>query len=102
MSDENTLDEEIIDISVFFKMFSDPTRLKILYLLEQEQELGVGTIAERLNMGQSAISQQLKVLRGSRLVRFRKDGRNIMYRLSDEHIHSILKLGKEHYEELLG
>ena len=102
MSDENTLDEEIIDISVFFKMFSDPTRLKILYLLEKEQELGVGTIAERLNMGQSAISQQLKVLRGSRLVRFRKDGRNIMYRLSDEHIHSILKLGKEHYEELLG
>ena len=102
MIDENTLEEEIIDISVFFKMFSDPTRLKILYLLEQEQELGVGTIAERLNMGQSAISQQLKVLRGSRLVRFRKDGRNILYRLSDEHIHSILKLGKEHYEELLG
>lgn len=101
MIDDTTLDEEIIDISVFFKMFSDPTRLKILYLLDKEHEIGVGTIAERLNMSQSAISQQLKVLRGSRLVRFRKDGRNIIYRLSDDHIHKILQLGMEHYEELL-
>lgn len=101
MIDEHTPEEEIIDISDFFKMFSDPTRLKILYLLDIHGEVGVGTIADTLNMSQSAISQQLKVLRSSRLVRFRKEGRNIIYRLSDDHIHSILKLGQEHYEELL-
>ena len=101
MIDEHTPDEEIVDISEFFKMFSDPTRLKILYLLDVKGEVGVGTIAEILNMSQSAISQQLKVLRSSRLVRFKKDGRNIIYRLSDDHIHRILTLGQEHYEELL-
>ena len=94
-------DEEIIDISDFFKMFGDPTRLRILFLLDKEGELGVGKISQSLSMTQSAISQQLKVLRSSRLVRFRKEGRNIIYRLSDDHIHKILKLGLEHYEELL-
>ena len=101
MIDEHTPDEEIIDIADFFKMFSDSTRLRILYLLDLKGEVGVGAIAESLNMSQSAISQQLKVLRASRLVRFKKNGRSIIYRLSDEHIHRILQLGQEHYEELL-
>lgn len=92
-------DDDIIDMADFFKVFGDPTRLKILFLLD-EGECGVGEIATRLEMSQSAISQQLKVLRASRLVKFRKDGRNISYRLSDDHIHTILSLGAEHYAEL--
>ena len=93
------LEEEIVDISEFFKVFGDPTRLKILFLLEKG-ELGVNAISESLGMQQSTISQQLKLLRARRLVRFRKEGRNVVYRLNDEHIHSILALGMEHYEEL--
>lgn len=93
------LEEEIVDIADFFKVFGDPTRLKILFLLEQG-ERGVGAISEELGMQQSAISQQLKLLRACRLVRFRKDGRNVLYRLNDEHIHEILALGTEHYKEL--
>lgn len=102
MAESYLSEEEIIDIADFFKMFGDSTRLRILFLLEKEGELGVNKISESLNMSQSAISQQLKVLRASRLVRFRKEGRNIIYRLSDDHIHKILNLGLEHYEELLG
>lgn len=99
---ENFLsDEEIVDISDFFKVFGDPTRLRLLILLDRNEEMGVGSIADALAMSQSAISQQLKVLRASRLVRFRKDGRSAIYRLSDDHIHKILTLGIEHYEELL-
>ena len=62
------LEEELIDIADFFKVFADPTRLKILFLLN-EGECSVNTIAERLEMNQSAISQQLKTLRSSRLVK---------------------------------
>lgn len=94
-------DEEIMDVSDFFKVFGDPTRLRLLILLDMNGEMGVGAIADTLSMSQSAISQQLKVLRSSRLVRFRKEGRSSIYRLSDDHIHRILKLGIEHYEELL-
>ncbi len=94
-------DEEIIDISDFFKVFGDPTRLRLLILLDKNGEMGVGAIADALSMSQSAISQQLKVLRTSRLVRYRKEGRNAIYRLSDDHIHTILTLGIEHYEEQL-
>jgi len=94
------LEEEIVDIADFFKVFGDPTRLKILFLLERG-ERGVNSISEELCMQQSTISQQLKLLRARRLVRFRKDGRNVLYRLSDKHIHDILSLGIEHYSELL-
>lgn len=100
MEYQDYTDEEIVDISDFFKLFGDPTRLRILMLLDCKGELGVTRISEELQMSQSAISQQLKVLRASRLVRFRKEGRNIIYRLADDHIHSILELGFEHYEEL--
>ena len=95
------LEEEISDIADFFQVFGDSTRLKILFLLEQG-ELPVHAIAETLGMQQSTISQQLKLLRASRLVRHRKEGRNIHYRLNDDHIAKILTLGVEHYEETLG
>ncbi len=95
-------DEEIVDMADFFKVFGDPTRLRILFDLWQKGEVAVNSISEDLSISQSAVSQQLKLLRASRLVRFRKDGRSILYRLSDDHITKILQLGLEHYDELLG
>lgn len=89
-----------MDIAEFFKVFGDPTRLKILFLLESGERC-VSSIGEVLGMHQSTISQQLKLLRANRLVRFRKDGRKVLYRLDDEHIHDILALGLEHWEELI-
>lgn len=100
MSDEKYTDEEYTDLADFFKVFAEASRLKILFLLE-DGEFCVNDIAEHCGMSQSAISQQLKILRSSRLVKFRKEGKNILYRLSDDHISRILRLGREHYEELL-
>lgn len=102
MDDFRLSDEEIVDMADFFKVFGDATRLRILFLLSPDHECNVGTISEAIGMSQSAVSQQLKLLRASRLVKFRKDGRNILYRLSDDHINKILQLGLEHYDELLG
>lgn len=99
MINDKYSDEELNDLSDFFKVFAEASRLKILFLLE-EGECCVNCIAEQCGMSQSAVSQQLKILRASRLVRYRKDGRNINYRLSDDHISRILRLGREHYEEL--
>ena len=95
-------EEEIVDMADFFKVFGDPTRLRILFVLWEEKECNVGSISEMVKMSQSAVSQQLKILRSSRLVKFRKDGRNILYRLSDDHITKILQLGLEHYDEVIG
>lgn len=94
-------DVEISDIADFFKVLGDSTRLRVLSFLLSEGESGVSQISSCLNMSQSAISQQLKVLRQMRLVKFRKEGRNVIYRLSDDHVRSILELGIEHYMELL-
>ena len=91
--------EELVDLADFFKVFADPTRLRILFLLE-EGEQSVSRISSRLAMGQSAISQQLKTLKSSRLVRARKEGRSVYYRLCDDHISRILKTGREHNDEL--
>lgn len=102
MAEIKITEEEIVDMADFFKVFGDPTRLRILFYLWQVSECGVNGISEALKISQSAVSQQLKLLRASRLVRFRKDGRNIIYRLSDDHITKILTLGLEHYDELLG
>ncbi len=102
MEDIKISEEEIVDMADFFKVFGDPTRLRILFDLWSNGEVGVNAISEHLSISQSAVSQQLKLLRASRLVRFRKDGRNILYRLSDDHITKILQLGLEHYDELLG
>ncbi|MGN1163702.1 MAG: ArsR/SmtB family transcription factor [Candidatus Ornithospirochaeta sp.] len=102
MEEKIISEEEIVDMADFFKVFGDPTRLRILFLLWLEEECSVGTISEKVKMSQSAVSQQLKILRSSRLVKFRKEGRSILYRLSDDHITKILQLGLEHYDELLG
>ena len=98
MSDQVPTEEELYDLAELFKVFGDSTRIKILYALF-ESELCVNDIAQALNMTQSSISHQLRVLKQSRLVRFRREGKNIVYSLADDHVHTIMSQGLEHLEE---
>ena len=82
----------------FFSTFGDTTRIRILNAL-MKGEICVGDLAGELNMTQSAISHQLKVLRASRLVKSRRDGKQIYYSLDDEHVQAILMSGIEHIRE---
>lgn len=93
------LDEDVLfDLADFFKLFGDSTRVKILYALSQS-ELCVGDIAELLSMTQSAISHQLRVLKQSKLVKGRREGKIILYSLADSHVTTILNQGIEHIAE---
>lgn len=92
-------DDEIYDLAEFFKVFADSTRMKMIYALI-ENELCVCDLANIVNTTQSAISHQLKILRQSKLVKFRKEGKVVYYSLDDEHISQIVKKGREHIEEL--
>jgi ArsR family transcriptional regulator, lead/cadmium/zinc/bismuth-responsive transcriptional repressor len=95
---ENMLsDENFMGLSELFKVFGDYTRIKIIYALSKK-ELCVCDIAEVLGMSQSSISHQLRVLKGARLVKFRKEGKVVYYSLDDEHIGSIFNAGLEHLE----
>lgn len=91
-------EEKLYDLAEFFKIFGDTTRIKILYVLLQ-QEMCVLDIALLLNMTQSAISHQLRVLKTMQLVKFRREGKTILYSLSDSHIENILSQGMEHISE---
>ena len=92
-------DEEILDdLAELFKIFGDSTRIKILFVL-LESEMCVCDIAQLLNMTQSAISHQLRILKQSRLVKFRREGKTIFYSLLDDHVCSILSQGLDHLEE---
>ena len=91
-------EEELLDMAELFKVFGDTTRIKILYALF-ESELCVCDIAELLGMSQSAISHQLRVLKQSQLVKFRREGKTVFYSLADEHVQTILGQGLEHVEE---
>lgn len=90
--------EELQDLGEFFKVFGDVTRLKILYVLLCS-EMCVYDIAALLNMSQSAISHQLRVLKQMDLVKNRREGKTIFYSLADAHIVSILSQGLDHIEE---
>ena len=91
-------DEYLYDLAELFKVFGDTTRIKILYALF-ESELCVGDIASILSLSQSAISHQLRILKDSKLVKFRRDGKIIFYSLDDEHVRNIFAMGMEHVEE---
>ena len=91
-------EQELLDLAEFFKIFGDSTRIKILYVLSQS-EMCVCDIANLLQMGQSAISHQLRVLKQMRLVTFRRDGKTVFYSLADDHIQTILAQGMEHISE---
>ena len=94
LPDEETLE----DISELFKIFGDSTRIKILYVLH-EGELCVCDIATVLQMTQSAISHQLRILRQTRLVRTRREGKTVYYSLADDHVRTIISMGIEHISE---
>ena len=91
-------DDVIIDVSELFKIFGDSTRIKIINALIDE-ELSVGEITNRVGISQSAVSHQLRILKSSKLVKFRKVG-NTIYYAYDEHIKKIFELGCEHINEL--
>ena len=92
-------DEVLYDLAELFKVFGDSTRIKILYALF-EAELCVCDMAQLLGLTQTAVSHQLRVLKANKLVKFRREGKNIFYSLSDDHVRSILGQGMEHIREL--
>ena len=91
-------DEVLYDLAELFKIFGDSTRVKILYAL-LEAELCVCDIAKLMDVSQSAVSHQLRVLKGSKLVKFRREGKTLYYSLADEHVFRILSQGMEHILE---
>lgn len=97
--DKQILDEkELYELADFFKIFADSTRIKILFVLKCS-EMCVCDIAQLLNMTQSAISHQLRILKQMKLVKNRREGKTVFYSLADDHITTILSQGIEHIEE---
>ena len=96
VSSEGLPDDELLyDLADLFKVFSDTTRIKILYAL-MDRELCVASIAEEVGATQSAVSHQLRILKNARLVKFQRDGKNILYSLSDNHVYTVLAQGMSH------
>lgn len=91
-------EEQLYDLAELFKMFGDTTRIRILYVLF-ESEMCVCDIAALLNMTQSAISHQLRLLKQAKLVKNRREGKTVFYSLADEHVRTIIDQGMEHVEE---
>ncbi|HHY64463.1 MAG TPA: helix-turn-helix transcriptional regulator [Clostridiaceae bacterium] len=91
-------EDSLYDLAELFKVFGDTTRIKIIWALF-ESEMCVCDLACLLNMTQSAISHQLRVLKAARLVRYRKSGKVVYYSLDDDHINKIFALGMQHIRE---
>ncbi|MCQ2465467.1 MAG: metalloregulator ArsR/SmtB family transcription factor [Oscillospiraceae bacterium] len=92
-------DADIVnDLAELFKIFGDPTRVRILFML-LKQEMCVCDIAQLAGMQQSAISHQLRVLKQARLVKFRREGKTVFYSLADAHVQTMLNQGIEHVTE---
>ena len=107
---EMPAEETLFDLAELFKIFGDSTRIKILYVLTHisdskstykifESEMCVCDIAQLLGMTQSAISHQLQVLKKSKLVKYRREGKTVFYSLADGHVRTILGQGMEHVTE---
>ena len=94
MPDDATLN----DLAELFKVFGDSTRIRILYVLF-ESEVCVCDLADTLNMTQSAISHQLKILKQCKLIKNRREGKSVFYSLADDHVRLIIAQGREHVEE---
>lgn len=90
--------ETLYDLAELFKVFGDSTRIKILYALF-EAELCVCDISKLLGLTQSAVSHQLRVLKNSRLVKFRREGKTVFYALADGHVRRIIAQGMDHIKE---
>lgn len=91
-------EDELYDLAELFKVFGDSTRIRILFVLF-ESEMCVCDLAEALNMTQSAISHQLRILKQAKLVTNRREGKSVIYSLADEHVRTIIDQGREHIEE---
>ena len=91
-------EEELSELAELFKIFGDSTRMRILYDLFRGEK-NVTEICEDLEMNQSAVSHQLKILRTSKLIASRREGKSMIYSLADDHVKTIIAMGKEHIEE---
>ena len=89
---------ELYDLAELFKVFGDSTRIRILFVLF-EAEVCVCDLAKVLNMTQSAISHQLRILKQNKLVNSRREGKSVFYSLADGHVRTIIAQGREHSEE---
>ena len=89
---------ELYDLAELFKVFGDSTRIRILFVLF-EVEVCVCDLASALNMTQSAISHQLRILKQNKLVKSRREGKSVFYSLADDHVRTIINQGREHIEE---
>lgn len=98
VNDKMPDEEALYDLAELYKVFGDSTRIKILFVLV-ESEMCVCDIAELLNMTQSAISHQLRVLKQNKLVKSRRDGKTVFYSLADSHVRLILNQGLDHIYE---
>lgn len=98
LQDDLPGDEILYDLAELFRVFGDTTRIKILYALF-ESELCVNDIAQVVGLSQSAVSHQLRLLKTSKLVKFRREGKAIYYSLDDDHVRTMIALGMEHVEE---
>lgn len=95
----NNIDESILfELADWFKVFGDSTRIRIMVLIN-DNEMAVCDIANSLKMEQSTISQQLRVLRQNKLVKVRREGKQIFYTLNDDHVKKILEMGLDHILE---
>ncbi len=90
--------EILFELADLFKVFGDSTRLRIMYTLFDDEH-SVGEIAHALNMEQSTISHQLRVLRTNKLVKIRRDGKQIYYSLDDDHVKKVIEMGLDHVLE---
>lgn len=91
-------EDELYDLAELFKVFGDSTRIRILYVLF-EAEVCVCDLAQALSMTQSAVSHQLKILKQSKLVKSRREGKSVFYSLADGHVRTIIAQGREHINE---
>jgi len=92
-------EEKILEMADFFDAFGNPTRLKILLALMEAKELCTCDLSAITKLSVSAISHQLRILKDRKIVTYRKDGKNVFYRLDDEHILNILRVTLEHLME---
>ena len=92
-------DDKVIDLSELFKMFGDSTRVKIMNVLING-EMCVSDISEKIKVSQSAVSHQLRILKDSKLVKYRKEGNLTYYFLADDHVEKIFVMGCEHINEI--
>ena len=98
VKDKMPEDGALYDLAELFKVFGDSTRIRILFVLFEAQ-VCVCDLAQALGMTQSAISHQLRILKQNKLVKSRREGKSVFYSLADDHVRTIIEMGREHIEE---